>query len=111
MSLLYRAVRLDSESQSDASRGVIIRAAMQFARAGGVPTLSEWLELDELERAALISARARVDAETSVRTGMAAQGREGAARAMRPLDGGAALMRFRLERAVEAASTMGGSSA
>lgn len=103
MSLLYQAVCLDPATARETAQGVIARAATQFVRAGGAPTLSEWLELDELERAALISARERVDTESAVRAGMAPQGRDGAARAMRPLDDGSAFVRLQLERAVAAA--------
>lgn len=105
MSLLRDCIRLDPRAESPRARNALARAAEQFVRSGGAPTLSEWSALDELERAALIAARSSVDAERTALAGMAAQSLEGAARTLAPADGGAALVRVRLERALDRLET------
>lgn len=101
MSLLRDCIQLSRGAVSISARTALVRAADQFIRAGGVLTLSEWAVLDELERAALIAARERLDAQRAAITGMAAQGREGMARALAPVDGSASLVRVRLEQALD----------
>lgn len=107
MTLLLRSAGLMGEPDpDDEAIGKLARTALEFARAGGAPTLSEWLLLTGCERAALVSAREGVRAEDAVRRAIASSGADGAARVL----GDDATAQLAVERAASDAAARIGST-
>lgn len=72
-----------------------------FIRAGGAPSLAEWLSLSAECRAALAGEAEVMRIEQAVRIGSAAQGPAAAAEILAEIDGGALRRRLALKGAGE----------
>lgn len=78
----------------------LLEEAADFLRAGGVVTIADWKDLEDVERAALVQAGGIVAAERAARIGAATQGPAGAAAVLAEADGGEALAQVQLRETV-----------
>ncbi len=96
---------LTVEADSEAMRASLVRDAENFLRAGGSLTLSDWIDLHELEKAAFIAANDRVRAESICLQAFANRGPIQTATVASVFDGGDSLNEIMLNMIADQVSS------